>query len=170
MPSLQDVANQIKDDLDQIKTSVALTANRVDLETQHLDAGVATLANGLFAILEVDKSSAVLLSDNVAQNQTIICWLQKQADLQCQILRRLEALVEIETATRVTVEKLERIFELVHARETLEVDRLAAAEAKIERCCPPERPEPKPCFDPCPAPDIQRYQPKGQDWQPPKEK
>jgi len=168
MPSLQDVANQIKDDLDQVKASTALTAARVDTLTQHLDAGVVTLAQGLFAILEVEKQSAVLLEDNVQQNETIICWLQTQADLQCRILRRLDTLIQIDTVTRDSVVRLERVLEIVHARETLEVKRLDAAEAKIAACCPPKPPEPEPCYEPCREGKINRYEPKGQDWQPPR--
>jgi len=167
MPSLQDVANQIKADLDQIQGSTALTAGRVDTLTQHLDADTVALAQGLLAIWEVEKQSAALLDDNVQQNETIICWLQKQADLQCRILRRLDTLIEIETTTRNAVVKSEKIMELVHARETLEVDRLAALEAKIAACCPPPVPDPEPCYEPCQEGKIQRYQPKGQDWQPP---
>lgn len=167
MPTLQDVANQIKDDLDQIKSSTALTAGRLDTLTQHLDAGVLNLAQGLFAIWEVEKQSAALLVDNVVQNETIICWLKTQADLQCRILRRLDTLLEVETATRNSLTKLEKILELVHARETLEVDRLAAAEAQILKCCPPKQPEPEPCYEPCREGKLSQYEPKGQNWQPP---
>jgi len=166
MPSLQDVANQIKDDLDQIKASTALTAGRVETLTQHLDADAANLAQGLFAILEQEKQTNVLLEDNVAQNESIICWLKIQADLQCRMLHRLDTLIEIETTTRDATVKLEKILELVHARETLEVQRLDAQQAEIEKCCPPKRPEPEACFEACREPKLQSYQPKGQDWQP----
>jgi hypothetical protein len=167
MPTLQDVANQIKDDLDQIKSSTALTAARVDTLTQHLDTDEVSLGQGLFAIWEVEKQSAALLDDNVQQNETIICWLQTQADLQCRILRRLDTLIGIDTATRDAVVKLEKIMELVHAREALEVGRLDDVEAKVDACCPPQAPPPEPCYEPCREGKIQRYQPKGQDWQPP---
>jgi hypothetical protein len=167
MPSLQDVANQIKDDLDQIKGSTALTAGRIDTLTQHLDADTATLAQGLFAIWEVEKQSAQLLDDNVVQNETIICWLQTQADLQCRILRRLDTLIDIDTATRDAVVKMEKILELVHAKETLEVDNLAAVQAQVTACCPPPEKQPEPCYEACREGKLQRYQPKGQDWQPP---
>ena len=167
MPSLQDVANQIKDDLDQIKGSTALTAGRIDTLTQHLDVDTSTLAQGLFAIWEVEKQSAALLDDNVLQNETIICWLQTQADLQCRILRRMNTLIEIETATRDSMVKLEKILELVHARETLEVNNLAAVQKQVTACCPPSEVQPEPCYEPCREGKLHRYQPKGQDWQAP---
>ncbi len=167
MPTLQDVANQIKNDLDQIKASTALTADRIDTLTQHLDADETAIAQGLFAILEVEKKVAVLLEDNVEQNGTIICWLKIQADLECRMLRRLDTLIEIDTVTRDAVVRLEKILELVHARETLEVERLDAAEAKITECCPPEPEKPEPCYEPCREGELNNYEPKGQDWQPP---
>jgi len=166
MPTLQEIANQIKEDLDQIKSSTALTAGRITTLTQHLDAGVNDLAQGLFAILEVDRQCAVLLADNVQQNQAILCWLEIQADLQCRILRRLETLVTVDTGTRDTLARLERVLALVHAREALEVERLDAAEARIAACCPPIQVDPLPCFQPCQEPKIQHHEPKGQDWEP----
>jgi hypothetical protein len=166
MPTLQDVANQIKDDLDQIKSSTALTASRLDALTQHLDAGDANLGQGLFAILEVDRQVAVLLQDNVTQNQTIICWLRTQADVQCRILQRLDALIAIDTATRDAVVEMEQILERAYPAETLDIERINALEAKIAECCPPRQEPPQPCFEPCREGELETYTPKGQDWQP----
>ncbi|WP_446744778.1 hypothetical protein [Silvibacterium acidisoli] len=167
MPSLQEVANQINDDLDQIKGSTALTAGRLDTLTQHLDADSSTLTQGLFAIWEVGKQCAALLEDNRIQNETIICWLQTESDLQCRILRKMNSLIEIETATRDAVVKLEKILEQVHAHETLQVDNLAVVQAQVMACCPPPEEQPERCYDPCLEGKLSAYKPKGQDWQVP---
>jgi hypothetical protein len=164
MPTLQDVANEIKDDLDQIKASTALTAGRVETLTEHLDADETNLAAGIFALWEVNKQIAVLLQDNVQQNTTIICWLKTQADLQCRMLHRLDTIVALDTQTRDSVSKLERVLELVYAREALDVQRLDATDARLAECCPPDVPEPEPCYEPCDDPKPKTYRPKGQDW------
>ena len=181
MTTLADIANQINNTLSQINTNTQDTAttagqikgdtadikNRLDALKASLDAGIVVLAGGLFAIHESQKQANVLLEDNVEQNQSIICWLHKQADLLCGISHRLDTQIAIQTQTRDAAIKQEKIIELVHARETLEVDRLAELQQALLKCCPPPPVKPEPCFEPCPEPKLRRYDPRGQDWTPP---
>lgn len=182
MATLADIANQINNTLDQINTNTQDTATtagqikgdtadikiRLDNIKTSLEAGVLLLANGLFAILESSKQANALLEANVQQNETIICWLQTQANLLCRILHRENTQIELQAKIRDAVVKQEQILELVHARETLEVNRSDELQAKIDACCPPDAPCPEHCYDACRSPDIDRYTPEGQEWHPPK--
>jgi hypothetical protein len=181
MATLADIANQVNNTLSQINTNTqdtATTAGQIKGDTADIklrlddikatiQSGVVVLAGGLFAIHQAQKQANALLEANVQQNETMICWMKTQADLLCRILHRMNTQIEIQTATRDAVVKLEKVMELVHARETLEVNRAEELRSEIERCCPPKQPEPEACFKGCPEPDIQRYDPKGQDWTPP---
>ena len=181
MPSLGDVANQVLttlSDIDNKTSGLQTTANDIkadsdDIKTKldgirtSLDAGIVAVAGGLFAILESEKLADVLLKDLVGENQTIICLLKTSNDLLCRILHELQKDTAIQTTMRGTLVELEQILELVHARETLEVDRLGLVKAELEKCCPPPLVEPEKCFDPCSEPKIATYEPKGQDWSPP---
>lgn len=182
MPTLADIANQVNNTLSQINTNTQDTATtagqikgdtadiklRLDALTVTVQAGTLLLANGLFAILESSKQANALLAANVQQNQGILCWLEIHADLLCRILRRENTQIELATELRAAAVKQELILELVHSRETLEVDRNTELQRKIERCCPPKQLEPEACFQACPEPELPSYEPKGQDWQPPK--
>ena len=182
MPTLEDIANQINNTLGQIQTNTLTTAQTgaaiksdtadVKAEIATLDNtfqnGVSALAGGLFAIWEVEKEADVLLADQVEQNTSIICWLEKSADLLCRILRHVDTLVEVDKVTRDAVVETSAVVDLVHAREALEVRREADLEARMDACCPPKVPPPEPCYDPCPQPHLRHYDPKGQEWNPPK--
>jgi hypothetical protein len=180
MPSLGDIANQVLttlNDIDSKTSGLQATANAIktdsdDIKTKldsaksSIDASTAVLSNGLFAIHEIEKLAAVLLKDLVGENQTIICLLQTSNDLLCRILHELQKDTAIQTTTRDVLVKMEQIAELVHARETLEIDKLALVKADLEKCCPPPEVVPEKCFEPCPEPKIATYDPKGQDWTP----
>jgi hypothetical protein len=175
------VANQINDTLHQINvstqetdaTATAIKGNTDDIKTRldgikaSVENGFLLLANGLFAIHEAQKQANALLEDNVEQNQTIICWLKTEADLLCRILRRLDTQIDIQTETRDAVVKQAKVLELVHARETLEIDRTDQLHAEMLKCCPPPKQPPEHCYDGCDEPRLVRYEPKGQDWAPP---
>jgi hypothetical protein len=181
MPSLGDVANQVLNTLNDIDnktvglqtTATAIKNDSDDIKTKldgiktSLDTGVATLAGGLFAINENEKLADVLLKDLVGENQTIICLLKTSNDLLCRILHELQKDTAIQTTMRDGLVALEQVLELVHARETVEVERLGLVKARLEKCCPPRVPDPEKCFDPCPETKITIYEPKGQDWTPP---
>jgi hypothetical protein len=66
-----------------------------------------------------------------------------------------------------SVDRLEGIAELVHARAAVEFDRTRKLQQEIEKCCPPEQPPPEPCPEPCRSPRPDLHDPRGQDWLPP---
>ena len=181
MPTLGDIANQISSRADQIQANTLSLANTelqikndtadISSELTALDTtmltGFAELGGGLFAILELARAGAILLGDGVEQRKVMLCWLSKHADLLCGILRRLDEEIEIRRATQKGAVEIARVLGRVHAREKLEVDAAAALAERISACCPPPVKAPEHCYDPCPAPRVDEYAPKGQDWKPP---
>jgi hypothetical protein len=177
MPSLGDVANQILNVLNQIQTNTAASAHsEADIDTKldtlqsTVKSGFIMTGQGLFAILEQQKTTNSLLLEEVEQNKTIICWLTNIANVLCEILRKTEIEVELQMAIRGALEDLDRIAELVHAREAIQLRQLDSVEDKVEKCCPKKLVEPKPCFEPCTTRDVPIHDPKGGDFQPPQGK
>src|ERR1044071_9693290 len=102
MPSIQDVADQIKAKLDNITTNTADTAanttaiknsvnttntkltgidQKLTLIDGHLQAGFANVSQGLFALTELEKVSIALAEQNRKQNDTIICLLENSNEM-----------------------------------------------------------------------------------------
>jgi hypothetical protein len=184
MPSLSDIANDIKNILNnvsvntqqtavttgQIKADTAAANVKLDSINTTLQNGFALLASGLFAIQEGQKKTNSLLEANSAENKTIICWLTIMAELLCRQLRKFNEHLLMEDEIRDSLHMLTRVFELVYAREAVEAARLAETEKSIAECCPPEKPEPERCYDPCVLRPVEPYKPQGQDWWQPREK
>src|SRR4051812_38265062 len=180
MTSIQDVADQINAKLDAI---VANTTQTVALETDvrtelqtvvgeigtldaHLQAGVANLAAGLFAVWQVERAQLVELRHQSDQNDTIVCLLQNADDLLCGITRKLSTQLEISRHLATSLDRVEGIAERVDAAAAGDYDRLVEVTERIERCCPAPVPAPEPCPEPCPVADYKPYRPTGQDWKP----
>lgn len=180
MPSLSDVANDIKNLLSDINANTQQTAaiagnikndtadikTKLDTINNTLNSGFANLALGLFAIFEAEKQTNSLLLINDEENRTIICWLKAIADLLCRELRKTDEEVELQTEIRDAVKMEEKILELVHSRETLEAERLNELDEEIKKCCPPKEEPPEFCYDECKLAETPVYKPQGQDWHP----
>ena len=181
MASIQEVADQINNKLDNINANTQSTANTLGLikgdtsdiknklDALHatLQSGVVLLANGLFGILEAQKKGNSLAEAQVEQNKTIICWLDNIAELLCDMKRKMNTQIEIQRGIEEATERLKKLAERVHATETVQVERLEEVERELRKCCPPRPVPPEPCPEPCKSPDIVPYNPKGQDWRPP---
>lgn len=182
MPSLSDIANDIKATLNDIHTNTQQTATiagqiksntdaaniKLDTIEGTLVAGFDSVEHGLFALLESSKKANSLLEANSEQNKTMICWLTAIADLLCRQLRKMNIEIGLQTEMRDSLQMLQAISELANAEETIEAQRVAKMEAEIRRCCPPKQLEPERCFDPCTLREVPTYPPKEQDWTPPK--
>lgn len=174
MPSIQDIADQIDASLNQLNANTAgIKTDTTEIRTElsqvddHLENGVVTLADGLFAILEQERRANSIALHQVAQNDAIICWLDNIAELLCGMTRKLTRQLDLQDQLVTSVDRLEGIAELVHARAAVEYDRDRKLQAEIEKCCPPEQPPLESCPEPCRSPRPDLHDPRGQDWQPP---
>jgi hypothetical protein len=156
MPSTEQIVNDIKAILNQIESNTEVTAQEAGqiekdakaiLETEK--AGFANLSEGLATVIDREDALVSLLAANDEQNRLIICWLEKLADMSCKQLRQLEAQRELQESLERTASNLRDIAHLVHSREAVEVEKTEEAARRMEECCPEEKPEPGPCFEPC---------------------
>ena len=181
MPTLAEIANQINTTLSQISTNTQDTATtaglikgdtvdiklRLDTMQSTLVAGFTLVGQGIFACLEQLRAANSLLDLNAAQNETIICWLSKIAELECQQLRVLQSTQLVTKQIAADTRKIKQITEHVHPAETLAVDHENQLQAQIDACCTTPPKEPGPCFEPCRQRAVEIYKPKFE-WQPPK--
>lgn len=174
MPSIQDIADQIDASLNQLNANTAgIKTDTTEIRTElsqvddHLQSGISTLAGGLFAILEQERRANSIALHQVAQNDTIICWLGNIAELLCGMTRKLTREIELQDRLATSLDRVEGIVELVSAREAMEYDKEQRLREEIEACCPPEQQPPEPCPEPCRSPRPDLHDPRGQDWQPP---
>jgi hypothetical protein len=180
MPSTEQIVNDIKAILNQIEADTSATAQRagqiktdtdaikVDLESLITVAqdGFANVSQGIATLVDRENESIRLLEINDEQNRVAICWLEILADLACKQLRRLDAQVELQTSIDRSTTNMRDVLQLVHSREALEVQREAELARRIEECCPPETPEPEPCYTPCKGKDVKPYKRKVGNFQP----
>jgi hypothetical protein len=164
MPSLEDVANDLKGLLGDIKDNTNQTnaeVNQTNAEVNTLigvdQGGFANLSSGLAVMIDRLQEANHLLDENRLQNDTIICWLTNIAKVSCEQLHVLQAQAELQRSMDAHLGRLEAIAHLVNAREYVEVLEAEAANARIDACCPPEPPEPKPCFEACPSPKFKPF-------------
>lgn len=180
MPSIQDVADQINNKLDQINSNTAATVavgngiradlaqtnSKLDNLDNHLQAGINQLANGIFAIFELLKVTNSILDHHTNQNNTIICELKNANDLLCGITRKLTKQLALSTQMVQSLQRVEGIAERAEPGAAGDYDRQLAINARISECCPPEEPKPEPCPETCAVSEPRPHRPQGQDWRP----
>jgi hypothetical protein len=173
MPSIQDVADQINAKLDSINNNTTVTASKatatldvaIEIESE-VHNGFTNLSHGLFAVVELQRSTIQLLDHHRQQNDTIICELSNANQQLCNLVHKFERLLVMTDATRVATLRIEGIAERVNPDAAADYDRGLAIHAKIEACCPPDQPEPEPCPEPCDRSGFDPRRPQGQKWEP----
>jgi hypothetical protein len=180
VPTLAEIANQITNTLTQIETNTQDTADvvalikgdtadlktRLDTLTTATVAGFQFLGQGLYAMHELQRVANAHLATQVAQNTAILCWLETSAELLCSQLRLAERDAKLQQDMQASLKMLRSLFELVYPRELVDLQKLAELDARISACCPVATPFPEPCYQACAEPEIQRHDPRGQQWRP----
>lgn len=176
MASIQDVADQINGKLDAINANTSATADNtaesVGLlqnlfqQANETNTRLENLGEGLFALIELQRTANHLLNHHRLQNDAIICELVNGNDLLCSITRKLTAVVDNGDETLVSVQRIEGISERVHTAEAGDYDRALDVQAKIDACCPPRENPPVKCPPTCDQPGFDGRKPAGQDWEP----
>lgn len=178
--SIGDIANEAKAILEDIRTNTLGTRNNTtqlitemhDLEgrVSQLDetaqAGFTNVAQGVGVLIALGAQANTLAELNDQQNATMICWLDTIAHVLCDIKHDLDTELSVQRAMRERLDHMDAVLALVHARESVEVAARDHLQAEIEACCPPEQPQPQPCFEGCAAPEVPPYRPVPTDWKP----
>jgi hypothetical protein len=180
MPSTEQIVNDIKAILNQVDSNTsatAQTAGQIKGDTQAIEndlasllgvtqAGFVSLSQGIATLIDLGNESISLQKINNEQNRVVLCWLETIANLECEQLRRLDRQIEIQESIDSSTANVRDVLQLVHAEEALVVQRDRELAARIEECCPPERPEPEPCFEPCRSKEPKPYKRKISSYDP----
>lgn len=180
MPSLGDVANEIKAILEDVKSntgsiknntsSIKTNTETIISEIAQLDTdvkdGFTNLAQGIQVLILLGLQENQYLNENNKQNETIICWLTNIANTLCDIKHNTDKEVKLQDDLLTTLTHLDDVNELVHASQAIDVANRYELEKKMEECCPPKSEPLKPCFEPCPSPKPIKIEPIKPDWDP----
>jgi hypothetical protein len=170
MASINDLFNQLvtaNGTLNQINTDVVAGTNatnqvktsvdNVDTDVKTLDgdvkAGFAATVNALNILAQIDTEVVRLLFHLTQQTDTVICALEHISKNTCELLNQAAIQTRLQTRIRDDADVLRDIAESAHPAAALERHRLAELRAEIERCCPPEQPQPPCTYEPCPKPE-----------------
>jgi hypothetical protein len=173
MPSIGEIANEAKALLEDIKTNTLGTRNNTNTIINELNqltftnqAGFTNLADGLGVLIQLQLQNNELLASNNKQNEAIICWLNNIAVVLCDIKHNTDDEVKIQNEMSTTLLHLDKILELVHTREAMDVLKRHELEVKMDECCPKNEPKPQPCYSECKPPRIPNYEPIKPSWKP----
>lgn len=187
MPSLGDVANEIKAILEDVKSNTSTIKSHTNLikndtasiktntETiitelsqidTHLKNGFTNLAQGIQVLILLGLQENQLLDENNKQNETIICWLTNIANTLCDIKHDTDKEVALQTDLSATLHHIDDINELVNAPQALDIENRYKLKKSMEECCPPKQEPLKPCFQPCVSPKPLKVEPVNPDWNP----
>jgi hypothetical protein len=134
MPSVNDVYNQIL----LVNTNLTSLINAVNNVTS--------------ALVTIGNYTNQALYQNDQQNGTIICALQQISKNTCALLNESAVQTALQTAMAADIEGLEMMSATANPGAALELERLAALKAQVEKCCPPPKPTPPCDYAPCPEP------------------
>lgn len=187
MPSLGDVANEVKALLEDVKSNTNSTKNntasiktdataikantdtiitRINQLDTDVKSGFTNLAQGLEVLIALGMQANQLLAENNEQNRTMICWLTNIANTLCDIKRNTDKEVALQTGISATLHHIDDIGELVNSHAAIEVANRYELEERMNKCCPPEEEPVRPCFDQCIVPKPNKYEPIKSDWKP----
>lgn len=138
MASINDVYNQLKD----INTNLKAILNF----EQNASAGTAQQLSTIIGLEDYTNSALFHLS---AQNDTVICNLEKMTDMLCSLLKEAHLQTKYQEELSGNVKSLFEILSLKYSREWVEAERFKDLKLKIEKCCPPPEEAPVCTYTPC---------------------
>jgi hypothetical protein len=155
MATLDDAYNQLVAANNQLTTihndlqTVNASVQAVDADVQATTVAVQTGFGQLDALMNYTDQ---LLKFEIAQNDTIICYLAKIAKQTCELLNEAALQTAAQQAIREDLSDLKQLAELANPAAAVEQHRLESLEARLEKCCPPPAPTPRCVFEKCPQP------------------
>jgi Na+/phosphate symporter len=153
--TLDDAYNQLVTSNGHL-TDIHNDVQAVNTSVQQVDASVqqttATVQTGLSQLGNLVSFTNQLLAFEIAQNQTIICNLEKISKQTCELVNQATRQTAAQEAMREELSDVKQLFELVNPAAAVEQHRLERLEQKLNECCPPPKHEPPCQYEPCPAP------------------
>ena len=152
-PTVTDVFNQlvlVNGKLDQVQLNTSLIAAL----NGSINTGFNDTVNALNVLTQVNIEAVKLLYHQTKQGDTMICALEQISKNTCDILTQVTVQTGLQAHLRDDVDVLRYIAESEHSEAALERQRHAELQAEIERCCPPDRPDPACNYKPCDKPET----------------
>jgi hypothetical protein len=143
------IANQHLTAIDNELQTVNSSVQAVDADVQATTQAVQTGFSELYTL--VNYTDQLLLYE-IAQNNTIICYLAKIAQQTCALLNEAALQTAAQRAMREDLDDLRQLYELANPAAAVEEHRLEKLKEQVEKCCPPPVPEPPCTFEPCEQP------------------
>lgn len=141
MVSANDIYNQLQ--------AAVAELNKIDNDVLNL---TTLISNGFGALETQGQYADQALSQNAKQNDTIICILEHISQNTCALLNQAVIQTRLQTSMQAELSALAGMFATVNPGAALELERQAALQAQIEKCCPPPQPSVPCTYAPCPAP------------------
>lgn len=145
----------VDSDVQTVNTSVRAVDTDVQATTTAVVAVGTDVQATTAAVQAVDTDvqyTNKLLTYQIEQNDTIICYLAKIAWQTCALLNEAALQTAAQQAMRRDLDDLKQLYELANPAAAVEQHRLEALKDQIERCCPPPKPEPPCRFEKCEQP------------------
>ena len=166
MASLGDLLNKLQDVLNALQTlhsdendlKVELTKidqtlnSRLGAVQQVLNNGFANMGQGFEAVLLQAVFTNKALAEIVAEQKTMICQLEQIAHHTCDLLSESHIQTGLQTSLQKETHRILQIATTVYPAAEIELQRLAAIQAQVEKCCPEPSPPPICIHQPCPLP------------------
>lgn len=158
-PTVTDVFNQlvlVNSKLAQVEVNTSLMANLNTSINTGFSATVGRLDNlitraDIIALVNIE--AVKLIWHQTQQMDTMICMLDQISRNTCAMLNELDTQTALQTSMASDLSILRHIAETSNPEAALALAREEELTAKIERCCPPDEPEPPCKFAPCPRPN-----------------
>jgi hypothetical protein len=140
-------------EIQTVNTSVQDVKTSVDQLDGDVKAGFDATVNALGTIAQIETEAAKLIFHLTQQADAMICELEHISRNTCGILNEAVVQTRLQTQLADDVAEIRYVTDTAHPDAVLERSREDALRAQIERCCPPEPPQPPCTYEPCPHPD-----------------
>jgi hypothetical protein len=154
-PTVADVFNQlvlVNGKLDQIDTNTFGQAAAINNLDGDVNKGFKATVDALKTLALLDIEAIKLIFHLTQQTDTMICALEHISKNTCELVTQSTLQTQLQTRMRDDIEVMRLVAESGNPAAALELQRLAALRAQVEKCCPSERP-PRACnYEPCPQP------------------
>ena len=114
MPSIGDIANDLKGKLDDIAGQLNQLEGEVAQAHHTAQLGFTNLAQGLDLLIHLQVQNNELLAANDRQNATIICWLDHIAHVACETAHDMDASVALQRKMLTALVHVDGVLELAH--------------------------------------------------------
>lgn len=172
MPSINDVFNQLQQvngrlsalesqlvqangHLQGLRNDLTQLRGRVDAgfddTVKTLNAGFTNASQAMQTLAALESFTNQILAHQSAQNDTIICILEKISRNTCNLVSESHIQTGLQTSIQESTSDIRELAKSAQPEAALELQRIADLRRQVEKCCPPAVPPPACTYEPCEA-------------------